>query len=131
MYLFPFLFAAGCKLPYSLLLSCSHVKTICPYVAKNQTNNHDVILINTFCLQICNWQRQSSVASVNRTLLPKWILQLSLSADIVVSTLAFQSRHPWFKSGSGYLFIVFVDFIFFSFLLCDLIFIHVAILCLE
>ena len=40
--------------------------------------------------------------------------------------MAFQSEHPWFKSGWGYLFIVFVDFIFFFFffLLCDLIFIR-------
>ena len=35
----------------------------------SQTNNHDVILISTFCLQICNWQRQSSVSTVNRALL--------------------------------------------------------------
>ena len=44
----------------------------------------------------------------------------------MVSAPAFQPGHPWFKSGWGYLFIVFVDFIFFFFshLLCDLIFIR-------
>ena len=42
----------------------------------------------------------------------------------MVSTPALQSGHPWFKSGLGYLFIVFVDFIFFFHLLSDLIFIR-------
>ena len=88
VYLFPFfVFAPGCKLPHSLLLSRSHVKTICSYVANNQTNNHGVIFISTFCLQICNWQRQSSVTSVNRALLPIWILYLYLSARTLVKWL--------------------------------------------
>ena len=44
---------------------------------------------------------------------------------MVVSTPAFQSGHPWFKSGWGYLFIVFVDFIIYLLLLLyDLIFIR-------
>ena len=47
----------------------------------------------------------------------------------MVSTPAFLSGHPWFKSGWGYLFIVFVDLILlllllFIYLLCDLIFVR-------
>ena len=37
------------------------------FLCRKQTNNHDVILISIFCLQISNWQRQSSVSTVNRT----------------------------------------------------------------
>ena len=47
-----------------------------------QTSNHDVILINTYCLQICTWQRHSSVTTVNRALLPIWInVIISVSKD--------------------------------------------------
>ena len=42
----------------------------------------------------------------------------------MVSTPVFQSGLPCFKSGLGYLFIVFVDLFFFFHLLCDLIFIR-------
>ena len=45
-----FVFAPGCKLPHSLLLSRLHVKTICSYVANKQISNHDVILIRTSVL---------------------------------------------------------------------------------
>ena len=117
-----FVFAPGCKLPHSLLLSRSHIKKFCSYVTNKQTNKQAImhLLISTFCLQICTWQRHSSVATVKRALLPTWINVISLSArtvSVVVSTPAFQSRHPWFKSGWGYLFIVFVDFVFLLLLL--------------
>ena len=103
-------------LPPTFAFTCQNILFLCRKQTNKQTKNHDVILISTCCLQICNWQRQSSVSTVNRALLLIWILLLFLPArtvSVVVSTPAFQPGHPWFKSGWGYVFIVFVDFIFF------------------